>query len=67
MEYLKEYSERKGISISKAIRQVIEEYFNKKAQDSSVLDDILEISQDNQAKGPKDLSVNHDKYIYHND
>lgn len=66
-EHLKEYAERRGISISKAIRQVVEKYFNSKIQNASVLNDILEISKNNQAKGPKDLAENHDKYIYHND
>jgi hypothetical protein len=61
---LKEYAERRDISMSEAIRELIDKFFRGKDQKKSVLDEILIVSDKNNPQGPKDLSKKHDKYLY---
>ncbi len=67
IENLKDYAERRDISISEAIRELIDNFFKSNYKEPTALDQVLKVSERNQAKGPKDLAEKHDKYIYNND
>lgn len=67
IENLKKYAERRDISMSEAIRQLIDNFFTKNKKETSGFDDVLKVSEENKVKGPKDLAEKHDEYIYHKD
>jgi len=66
IENLKDYAEKRCISVSEAIRELINNYFKVEGKESAGKFLIKEAkrAKEKGLRGPKDLAKNHDKYIY---